>query len=139
MGIAGQELSNSAFLRTQKFGARIAVARSATGLKTGERPLTVELDDGGSARGQTVIVAAGGRYRRLDAPNHTQFDGVGGNYGATYIEAGFCRGVEVASGWRRQLGGTGGSVSVGAFETCLSSDARLLPCPEHVALSDFPD
>jgi thioredoxin reductase (NADPH) len=66
MGISGESLSNRAFVQAEKFGARIAIARSATGLKNTRPPYTVELDDGGSAQGQTVIIAAGSRYRRLD-------------------------------------------------------------------------
>ncbi len=55
MGISGQELSNGAFVQAEKFEAHIAIAQSAKGLKTSRPPYTVELDDGGSARGRTVI------------------------------------------------------------------------------------
>jgi thioredoxin reductase (NADPH) len=126
MGISGQELSNRAFVQAEKFGARIAVARSATGLKTGERPLTVELDDGGCARGRTVIIAAGGRYRRLDVPNQAQFDGVGVYYGATHVEAGFCRDLEVVV-----VGGGNSAGQAAVFLSGLSKHVYLLvrgPC-----------
>jgi thioredoxin reductase (NADPH) len=36
MGISGQELSNRAFVQAEKFGAHIAIARSAKGLKTSQ-------------------------------------------------------------------------------------------------------
>ena len=116
MGISGQDLANRAFVQAEKFGARISIARSATGLKTGPAPYTIELDDGGSARARTVIIAAGSRYRRLDLPNLGQFEGVGVYYGATPVEAGFCRGEEVAV--------VGGGNSAGQAAIFLSGIAR---------------
>jgi thioredoxin reductase (NADPH) len=65
MGISGQELSNRAFVQAEKFGAHIAIAQSAKGLKTSQPPYTVELDGGGSARGRTVIIAAGSTFPSL--------------------------------------------------------------------------
>ena len=96
MGISGEELSNRAFVQAEKFGARIAIAKSAIGLKSNLPPYTVELEGGGSVRGQTVIIAAGSRYRRLDLPNLSQLEGVGVYYGATHVEAAVCRDEEVA-------------------------------------------
>jgi thioredoxin reductase (NADPH) len=77
MGISGEELSNRAFVQAEKFGAHIAIAKSAIGLKSNLPPYTVELEGGGSVRGRTVIIAAGSRYRRLDLPNLSQLEGVG--------------------------------------------------------------
>src|ERR1700689_4061856 len=96
MGISGEDLSNRAFVQAEKFGAHIAIAQSAIGLKSNLPPYTVELEGGGSVRGQTVIIAAGSRYRRLDLPNLFQFEGVGIYYGATHVEAAVCRDEEVA-------------------------------------------
>ena len=116
MGISGQELSNRAFVQAEKFGAHIAIAQSARGLKTSQPPYTVELDDGGSARGRTVIIAAGSRYRRLDLPNLAQFEGVGVYYGATHIEATICRDEEVAV--------VGGGNSAGQAAVFLAGTAK---------------
>jgi thioredoxin reductase (NADPH) len=116
LGISGQELSNRAFIQAEKFGARIAIARSATALKPGRPTYTIELDDGKSARGRTVIMAAGSRYRRLDVPNLAQFEGVGIYYGATRVEADFCRGEEIAV--------VGGGNSAGQAAIFLSGIAR---------------
>jgi thioredoxin reductase (NADPH) len=96
LGITGQELSNRAFLQAEKFGARIAIARHATGLKTARPTYTITLDDGTSVRGRTVVMAAGSRYRKLDLPNLEQFEGVGVYYGATRIEAEVCGDQEIA-------------------------------------------
>jgi thioredoxin reductase (NADPH) len=116
LGISGQELSNRAFVQAEKFGARITIARSATGLKAGHPPYTVELDDGTSARARAVIMAAGSRYRRLDLPNLAQFEGVGIYYGATHVEAGVCRNQEIAV--------VGGGNSAGQASVFLSGIAK---------------
>jgi thioredoxin reductase (NADPH) len=116
MGISGQELANRAFVQAEKFGARIAVARVATALQGGRSPYTLELDDGKSVRGRTVVIAAGSRYRRLDLANLAQFEGVGIYYGATRVEAEFCAGETVAV--------VGGGNSAGQAALFLSGIAR---------------
>jgi thioredoxin reductase (NADPH) len=116
MGISGQELSNRAFVQAEKFGAHIAIARSAKGLQTSHPRYTVELDDGGSARGRTIVIAAGSRYRRLDLPNLSQFEGVGVYYGATHVEATVCRDEEVAV--------VGGGNSAGQAAVFLAGTAK---------------
>jgi len=116
MGVSGQELSNRAFIQAEKFGARISIARSATALKTGRPVYTIELDDGKSARGRSVIMAAGSRYRRLDLPNLAQFEGTGIYYGATHVEAGPCRDLDIAV--------VGGGNSAGQAAMYLSSIAK---------------
>jgi thioredoxin reductase (NADPH) len=116
LGISGQELASRAFIQAEKFGARIAIARSATALKSTRSPYTVELDDGKLARARTIIMAAGGRYRRLDLPNLAQFEGVGVYYGATRVEAEFCRQEDIAV--------VGGGNSAGQAAIYLSDVAK---------------
>src|SRR3984885_4690605 len=116
MGISGEELSNRAFVRAEKFGAHIAIAQSAIGLKSKLPPYTVELEGGRSVRGQTVIIAAGSRYRRLDLPNLSQLEGVGVYYGATQVEATVCREEEVAV--------VGGGNSAGQAAVFLAGTAK---------------
>jgi thioredoxin reductase (NADPH) len=95
-GISGQSLAGRAFVQAEKFGAQIAVARTARALQCIRQPYTVDLDDGGSVRGRSIIVAAGAQYRKLGLPNLAQFEGAGIYYGATTVEAQICRGEEVA-------------------------------------------
>jgi len=95
-GISGQDLARRAFVQAERFGAQIAVARTARGLKCERTPYTVELDDGGSVQGHSIIVAAGAQYRKLDLPNLAQFEGVGIYYGATQVEGQLCGGEEAA-------------------------------------------
>ncbi len=94
-GISGQSLANRAFIQAEKFGARIAIARSATALQCARPPYTVELDDGGSVKARSIIVASGAQYRRLDLPNLAQFEGLGVYYGATPVESQLCQDEEV--------------------------------------------
>jgi thioredoxin reductase (NADPH) len=94
-GISGQDLAGRAFVQAERFGAQIAVARTASGLKCEQPPYTVELDNGGSVQGLSIIVATGAKYRKLDLPNLTQFEGVGIYYGATQVEGQLCGGEEV--------------------------------------------
>ncbi len=68
MGISGQELANRAFVQAEKFGAHIAVARSASSLQCGHAPYTLQLDDGGSVRARSIIVAAGAQDRTAADP-----------------------------------------------------------------------
>jgi thioredoxin reductase (NADPH) len=116
MGISGEELSNRAFVQAEKFGAHIAIAQSAVGLKSNLPPYTVELEGGGSVRGRTLIVAAGSRYRRLDLPNLSQLEGVGVYYGATHVEAAVCQDEEVAV--------VGGGNSAGQASVFLAGTAK---------------
>jgi thioredoxin reductase (NADPH) len=95
-GISGQDLANRAFVQAEKFGAQIAIARSARGLQCARPPYTIELDDGGSVRGRSIIVAAGAQYRKLNLANIAQFEGAGIYYAATLVEAQLCGHVEVA-------------------------------------------
>jgi thioredoxin reductase (NADPH) len=95
-GISGQELAGRAFVQAEKFGANIAVARSARILKCGRPPYTVELDDGASVQGRSIIIAAGAQYRKLDLPNLAHFEGAGVYYGATSVEAEMCSRQTVA-------------------------------------------
>ncbi|HLJ51439.1 MAG TPA: FAD-dependent oxidoreductase [Bryobacteraceae bacterium] len=95
-GISGQELAERAFVQAEKFGAQIDIARPAAALKCRQAPFAVELADGTTVQGRTVIVATGATYRRLPLPNLGHFEGIGVYYGATNVEAQLCQGDEVA-------------------------------------------
>jgi thioredoxin reductase (NADPH) len=115
-GISGQDLAARAFVQAERFGAQIAIARTARRLKCGSEPYAIDLDDGGSVHGRSIIVAAGARYRKLDLPNLTQFEGVGVYYGATQVEGQMCGGEEVAI--------VGGGNSAGQAAVFLAGIAR---------------
>jgi thioredoxin reductase (NADPH) len=115
-GISGQDLAGRAFVQAEKFGAHIVVARAARALKCARSPYTVELDDGGSVQGRSIIVAAGAQYRKLPLSNLAQFEGVGIYYGATTVEAQLCADEEVAV--------VGGGNSAGQAAMFLSERAK---------------
>src|SRR5437868_4693610 len=82
-GISGRALSGRAFTQAQKFGAEIAIPLEVKYLDCGgsarkpHDPLRLELVDGRSIYGRTVVVAAGARYRQPNIPNVTEFEGAG--------------------------------------------------------------
>ena len=116
MGISGQDLAGRAFIQAEKFGAHIAVARSARGLQCGRSPYTVALDGGESVQARSVIVAAGAQYRKLQLPNLAQFEGTGIYYGATPVEAQLCADQEAVV--------VGGGNSAGQAAMFLSTQAK---------------
>src|SRR6478736_1663449 len=95
-GISGQALAGRAFTQAQKFGADIGISRVAEHLECSARPYTITLRNGDRLRARTVIVASGARYRKLDLPHRERFDNAGIYYGATFVEAQFCAGEDVA-------------------------------------------
>jgi thioredoxin reductase (NADPH) len=94
-GISGQALAGRAYMQAQKFGAEVAVARTAARLRCERRPYAVELADGTAAQARTVVIATGARYRKIEVPELPRFEGVGVYYGATAVEAQLCQGEEV--------------------------------------------
>ncbi len=115
-GISGQELAGRAFVQAEKFGARVAVARSATGLVCTKVPYAVGMDDGKSIKSRTVVIASGAQYRKPDLPNLSRYEGVGVYYGATSVEAAICRDENVAV--------VGGGNSAGQAAIFLSQHAK---------------
>lgn len=116
MGISGQELAGRAFIQAEKFGAHIAIARTARALQGDHPPYTIDLDDGGSVQARSVIVAAGAQYRKLNLQNLAQFEGNGVYYGATPVEAQLCGGEDIAI--------VGGGNSAGQAAMFLAQSAR---------------
>ena len=115
-GISGRELTQSALLQAEKFGARITVPTTvrSLGIDGGERIVT--LTDDTRLRARCVLVATGVTYRRLDVANFTEFEGAGIYYAATEMEAKLCRGEEVVV--------VGGGNSAGQAVVFLASFAR---------------
>lgn len=86
-GISGHDLTGRAYAQTQKFGASVLVATTATSLGGCASGIEVELDDGRRVTGRSAIVATGARYRAPMLPNLRRFEGVGVHYSATSVEA----------------------------------------------------
>jgi thioredoxin reductase (NADPH) len=116
LGISGQDLAGRAFVQAEKFGAQIAIARSATAVNCDPRPFRVDCAGADPVRGHALVVACGAEYRKLPLSNLAQFEGVGVYYGATALEAQLCKGDEVVV--------VGGGNSAGQAAIFLSTIAR---------------
>jgi thioredoxin reductase (NADPH) len=80
--------------QAQKFGARLAMARTVTGLDCSRLPYRLRVGEL-AVQTRTVVVATGARYRRLDLENYAKFEGQGIHYAATSMEAQLCAGDDV--------------------------------------------
>src|SRR5438552_1533746 len=80
-GVSGSELTQRATVQAAKFGARLNVPAAAVALKSEPGRHEIELSNGETATGRSVIVATGAQYRRLDVPRLEEFQG-GGLYHA---------------------------------------------------------
>src|ERR1700730_9469934 len=93
--ISGQALTGRAYVQAQKFDARMAIPSEVTRLDLTETPVAVHVNDGRRVKASTVVVATGARYRRLNIPNLSDFEGRGVWYWASPIEARLCRNEEI--------------------------------------------
>lgn len=111
-GISGEALAGRAYTQAQKFGAVTAIPIEVQLLKRADlaacgdgRGFSLDLDEGDPVRAAAVVIASGARYRKLDLPNLSDFEGRGVYYWATPIEAKLCE--------RRQVVVVGGGNSAG--------------------------
>ena len=95
-GIAGQALTDRAFVQAQKFGTEMVIPNEVTRLDCDAAPLALELADGRRVTARTAVVASGARYRRPAIPRLEEFEGRGVWYWASPIEARTCRQEHVA-------------------------------------------
>ena len=115
-GISGQELAGRAYTQAQKFGAQLIIAKGATQLACDRKPYAIEIENGPRVPARTVIIATGAEYRRPSLENLSQFEGAGVYYGATFVEAQWCRGEEVVV--------VGGGNSAGQAAVFLAQTAK---------------
>ena len=111
-GISGQELADRAQVQAQKFGARLLIARAVTGVDCEPPSFRLRLEGGRTLLTRAVIIATGARYRKLQVPELSRFEGQGIHYAATAMEAALCPGEEVIV--------TGGGNSAGQAAVFLS-------------------
>ena len=95
-GIPGLELAGRALTQAQKFGAEVAIARTAVRFNCDELPYRVHLSDGEVVQARSIVIATGARYRKLDVPELSRFEGGGIFYSATHMEAQSCKEEEIA-------------------------------------------
>ena len=115
-GISGQLLASSALVQAEKFGAEFVVARTAVRMGCERRPYRVDIGAGHAVQARALIIATGAQYRKPDISNLSRFEGLGVYYGATQVEANFCKGEDVIV--------VGGGNSAGQAAVFLSSFGR---------------
>ena len=115
-GISGQALSGRALTQAQKFGAEVAVGRNAVRMDCDSRPYQIHLSDGRVVHARAIVIATGVRYRKLDLPALSRFEGAGVYYSATRLEGQLCAGQDVAI--------VGGGNSAGQAAVYLSQMAK---------------
>lgn len=94
-GISGQALSGRALNQAEKFGAEVAIGRTAARLDCDSRPYRIHLSDGQTIRTRSIVIATGVKYRKLGLPSLARFEGAGVYYAATYLEGQLCENQEV--------------------------------------------
>jgi thioredoxin reductase (NADPH) len=95
-GISGSELAERAEIQAEKFGARIIVPAEAIALAGENGHHVISLGGDSEVAAQTVVIATGVHYRRLDVPDLEAFEGTSVYYAATQVEAELCRSDPVA-------------------------------------------
>jgi thioredoxin reductase (NADPH) len=131
-GISGQALAGRAFTQAIKFGAEVAIPLSVDQLQCSSGPgpanFTLDLDNGQSVFGRTIVIASGARYRRPAVANLDQVEGAGVSYWASPVEAKLCQGEEVAL--------VGGGNSAGQAVVFLSPQVEKLHLVARRPLED---
>jgi thioredoxin reductase (NADPH) len=129
-GISGQALAGRAFTQAEKFGASVAIARSAAKLRCTERPFAVQLSTGDVVRARSVVIASGAQYRKLPLERLADFEGAGVYYAASETEATLCKDEEVIV-----VGGGNSAGQAATFLGGFKKDAqtgKLVPRTKHV-------
>jgi thioredoxin reductase (NADPH) len=121
MGVSGQELAGRALTQAEKFGADVAIARTATRIDCDARPYKIYLSDGQIVRARTIVVATGARYRKLALPTLPRFEGAGIFYSATHLEGQLCQGEEIAV-----VGGGNSAGQAAVFLSQIASHVNVL-------------
>jgi len=119
-GISGNELTDRAFVQAGKFGARLTTPATAVSLRSEPGHHAIELSNGTTVTGRTVVIATGAQYRRLDVAGLESLEGGGVYYAATQAEAQLCSGAPVV------VVGGGNSAGQAAMFLSETSPCRLL-------------
>src|SRR5256884_7144019 len=93
-GNSGNELAGRAYTQAQKCGAQMLLTQG-TRPAFGRKPYQIELEDGTRIPARAIVIATGGKYRKMPLENLSRFEGAGIYYGATSVEAQVCSGEDV--------------------------------------------
>jgi thioredoxin reductase (NADPH) len=90
VGLSGSDLARRATDQARRLGAELLTVQEAVSLDIEGAARLVRLSDGGVLSANTVLVASGVSYRKLDAPGFADLTGAGVYYGAAMTEARSC-------------------------------------------------
>ncbi|MEU8693786.1 FAD-dependent oxidoreductase [Streptomyces sp. NPDC048665] len=89
-GLSGGDLTRRAVSQAGRFGAELLSPVEAVGLRPVGPTKIVTLADGSEISAETVLLATGVSYNRLDIPGAERFEGEGLYYGAATTESSSC-------------------------------------------------
>jgi thioredoxin reductase (NADPH) len=127
-GLSGQELAASAIAQSEKFGAKIMVARTVDRLQCEHRPYRVHLDNGQEITTRAIVLATGAQYNKPSLPNLDAFLGKGIYYNATFMEGQLCVGEQVVV-----IGGGNSAGQAAVFLSQNSAGVTMLVRSENLA------
>ncbi|MFL5817299.1 MAG: FAD-dependent oxidoreductase [Conexibacter sp.] len=90
-GLSGSDLARRATDQARRLGAELLTVPDARALRVEGSGRFVELTGGGTLSANTVLIASGVAYRKLEAPGFTELTGSGIYYGAALTEARACK------------------------------------------------
>ena len=90
-GLSGSDLARRATDQARRLGAELLTVQDARALRVEGAGRFVELTGGGTLSANTVLIASGVAYRKLDAPGFDELTGAGIYYGAALTEARACK------------------------------------------------
>ena len=89
-GLSGSDLARRATDQARRLGAELLTVQDAVALEVEGSGRLVRLSGGGALSANTVLIASGVSYRKLDTPGFDALTGAGIYYGAALSEARSC-------------------------------------------------
>ncbi|MCW2994184.1 MAG: response regulator [Conexibacter sp.] len=89
-GLSGSDLARRATDQARRLGAELLTVQDAVSLEVEGTGRLVRLSGGGALSANTVLIASGVSYRKLDTPGFEELTGAGIYYGAALSEARSC-------------------------------------------------
>jgi thioredoxin reductase (NADPH) len=89
-GLSGSDLARRATDQARRLGAELLTVQDAVTLEVEGTGRLVRLSGGGALSANTVLIASGVSYRKLDTPGFDELTGAGIYYGAALSEARSC-------------------------------------------------
>ncbi|WP_445148791.1 FAD-dependent oxidoreductase [Baekduia sp. Peel2402] len=89
-GLSGSDLARRATDQARRLGAELLTVQDAVALEVEGSGRLVRLSGGGALSANTVLIASGVSYRKLDTPGFDELTGAGIYYGAALSEARSC-------------------------------------------------